>query len=147
MENSNSNYMDARNLMVVKRNDLILKSRFNLSLQQQKIVLYLISQITPYDEEFKKLEFSLNFSATCKLKGFLFEDNCTGVGNCVNSVAHTIDKSSIIVSFFSDSTTHIVSYFALVLPVFDISLEVVKHIDNLNVSTAVTWTFKGADCT
>ena len=51
--------MKALEKQVVKANDLIQKSRFNLSLQQQKIVLYLISQITPYDEEFKLYEFSI----------------------------------------------------------------------------------------
>ena len=51
--------MEAWKNTVVKANDLIQKSRFGLSLQQQKIVLYLISQITPYDEEFKLYEFNL----------------------------------------------------------------------------------------
>ena len=52
---------------VIKANELIQKSRFNLSLQQQKIVLYLISQITPYDEEFKLYEFSIQ--EFCKVCG------------------------------------------------------------------------------
>lgn len=42
-----------RHQMVVKSNALIQKSRFSLSTQQQKIVLYLISKISPYDDEFK----------------------------------------------------------------------------------------------
>lgn len=46
-------YLELRNKTVTKANDLIQKSRFNLSLQQQKIVLYLISQVTPFDEDFK----------------------------------------------------------------------------------------------
>lgn len=44
--------MDSRQMFVVKANALIQKSRFSLSLQQQKIVLYLISKIQPNDEEF-----------------------------------------------------------------------------------------------
>ena len=56
-----------RNRTVVKANELIQKSRFNLSLQQQKIVLYLISQITPFDEEFKLYEFSI--AEFCKVCG------------------------------------------------------------------------------
>lgn len=51
--------MKALDKHVVKANELIQKSRFSLTLQQQKIVLYLISQITPYDEEFKFYEFSI----------------------------------------------------------------------------------------
>lgn len=51
---------------VIKANELIQKSRFNLSLQQQKIVLYLISQISMYDEEFKVYEFSIpEFCRVC----------------------------------------------------------------------------------
>lgn len=56
-----------RGKTVVKANELIQKSRFNLSLQQQKIVLYLISQISPYDEEFKLYEFSI--SDFCRISG------------------------------------------------------------------------------
>ena len=59
-------YIDLRNKTVVKANELIQKSRFNLSLQQQKIVLYLISQITPNDEEFRLYEFSItDFCRVC----------------------------------------------------------------------------------
>lgn len=55
-----------RNKTVVKANDLIQKSRFNLSLQQQKIILYLISQIKYEDEEFKLYEFSIvDFCKVC----------------------------------------------------------------------------------
>ena len=90
MENSNSNYMDARNWMVVKRNDLIMKSRFNLSLQQQKIVLYLISQITPYDEEFKKLEFSI--SDFCKVCG-MDETSGKNYKNLKDSIKDIADQS------------------------------------------------------
>ncbi|MDE7246892.1 MAG: replication initiation protein, partial [Lachnospiraceae bacterium] len=59
-------YLELRNKTVTKANDLIQKSRFNLSLQQQKIVLYLISQITSADEDFKLYEFSIaEFCRVC----------------------------------------------------------------------------------
>ena len=59
-------YLVVKDQKVVKSNDLIQKSRFDLSLQEQKIVLYLISQITPYDEEFKLYEFSIpDFCKIC----------------------------------------------------------------------------------
>lgn len=60
-------FLEVRNRTVRKANVLIQKSRFDLSLQQQKIVLYLISQITPYDEDFKEYEFSIN--EFCKVCG------------------------------------------------------------------------------
>ena len=59
-------YLAIRDNRVTKANELIQKSRFNLSLQQQKIVLYLISQITPYDEDFKLYDFSIpEFCRVC----------------------------------------------------------------------------------
>lgn len=62
----NDGYLVARSRIVTKANELIQKSRFSLSLQQQKIVLYLISQITPYDEDFKLYTFSIvEFCRVC----------------------------------------------------------------------------------
>lgn len=56
-----------RSKMIVKANDLIQKSRFDLSLLQQKVVLYLIAQIKPQDEDFKLYEFSI--SEFCRMCG------------------------------------------------------------------------------
>ena len=59
-------YLEIRHNTVVKANELIQKSRFSLSLQQQKVVLFLISQITPFDEDFKLYEFSIvEFCKVC----------------------------------------------------------------------------------
>lgn len=59
-------YVDLRHKLVVKANDLIQKSRFNMTLQQQKMVLFLISQVTPFDEDFKVYEFSTQeFCSVC----------------------------------------------------------------------------------
>jgi plasmid replication initiation protein len=59
-------YLELRNATVVKANDMIQKSRFNLTLQQQKIILYLISQIEPGDKEFQTYEFSITeFCRVC----------------------------------------------------------------------------------
>jgi len=60
-------YLELRNKTVTKSNELIQKSRFSLSLQQQKILLYLISQITPFDEDFKLYQFSI--SEFCRVCG------------------------------------------------------------------------------
>lgn len=57
------------NKEVVKANALIQKSRFSLTVQQQKIVLYLISQISQFDNEFKLYEFSINdFCKVCGIE-------------------------------------------------------------------------------
>lgn len=55
-----------RRNIVVKSNQLIQHARFSLSTQQQKIVLYIISQIQPFDEEFKLYEFRItDFCCVC----------------------------------------------------------------------------------
>lgn len=56
----------ARFAMVVKSNDLIQKSRFELSTLQQKLVLFLASKIKPYDDDFYLHEFSIaEFCTVC----------------------------------------------------------------------------------
>ena len=76
-------YLEMRNKIVTKANDLIQKSRFNLSLQQQKIVLYLISQVTPFDEDFKLYEFSIaEFCRVCGIddnNGKIYQDLKTAI--------------------------------------------------------------------
>ena len=54
---------------VVKANTLIQRSRFSLTAQQQKIVLFIISQIEPYDEDFKLYEFKITeFCRVCGIE-------------------------------------------------------------------------------
>ena len=80
----------ARNRTVVKANELIQKSRFTLTLQQQKVVLYLISQITPYDDDFKLYEFSIN--EFCKVCG-IDETNGKNYLDLKQAVKDIADKS------------------------------------------------------
>ncbi len=61
-----------RDKKVVKANELIQESRFSLSLQQQKIILFLISQITPFDEDFKTYEFDIR--EFCKVCGMDYDN-------------------------------------------------------------------------
>lgn len=51
--------LDLRNQTVSKANMLIQRSRFNLSLQQQKIIMALIATIRPTDDEFRFYEFDI----------------------------------------------------------------------------------------
>jgi plasmid replication initiation protein len=83
-------YLELRNAQVVKSNELIQKSRFNLSLQQQKIILYLISQIEPNDEDFKTYEFSI--TEFCRVCGISLDSgkNYSDLKAAVKSIA---DKS------------------------------------------------------
>lgn len=60
--------IEAQNFKVVKSNDLIQKSRFSLSLQEQKIILYLISKIKPEDMELYEHTFDIkDFCQVCGL--------------------------------------------------------------------------------
>lgn len=52
---------------VIKSNQLIQHSRFSLSTLQQKIILYIISQITPLDEDLKLYQFKI--TEFCKVCG------------------------------------------------------------------------------
>ena len=92
--------MRALEKQVVKANDLIQKSRFNLSLQQQKIVLYLISQITPFDEDFKLYEFSI--PEFCKICGI----DLTSGGNyqALKTAIKDIADKSIWVTIENEDT-------------------------------------------
>jgi len=58
---------EIRNYKVVKANDLIQKSRYSLQLQEQKIILYLISKIKPEDLKLKEHIFEV--SDFCKVCG------------------------------------------------------------------------------
>lgn len=56
-----------RNELVVKSNDLIRNTRYNLSVVEQKIVIYLISKIIAEDKDLKTVDFSV--SEYCDLTG------------------------------------------------------------------------------
>ncbi len=83
-------YLEIRKNTVVKANELIQKSRFSLSIQQQKVVLYLISQITPYDDDFKLYEFSI--PEFCKVCGIDY-DNGKNYINLRDTIKEIADKS------------------------------------------------------
>ncbi len=83
-------YLEARQNTVVKANELIQKSRFSLSLQQQKVVLYLISQITQFDEDFKLYEFSI--TEFCKVCGIDY-DSGKNYADLKNAIKEITDKS------------------------------------------------------
>lgn len=59
---------EARGHLIVKRNDLIQKSRHQMDLQEQKIILYMISKIKPNDKNFTEQMFSIaEFCRVCGL--------------------------------------------------------------------------------
>lgn len=58
---------EERKELVVKSNDLITKTRYNLSVVEQKIVIYLISKIVAEDKDLKTVKF--NIVDYCELTG------------------------------------------------------------------------------
>jgi len=82
--------MEINTRTVKKANALIQQSRFELSAQQQKMLLYLISQIEPTDKEFQLYEFDLkHFCAVCNIEQYAGK-NYNDLRNAIKSIA---DKS------------------------------------------------------
>lgn len=88
-----------RSNFVVKSNDLIQKSRFSLSTQEQKIILYLVSKIKPEEVELKTHIISVK--ELCDICGI--ELNGKNYLNFKNSIKSLSDKSFWIDT--EDSTT------------------------------------------
>lgn len=82
-------YVEARHKSVRKANDLIQKSRFKLNLRQQKIMLYLISQIKPTDNEFNTYRF--NIAEFCRVAGI--EYNGRSYEELKDEIKNIADKS------------------------------------------------------
>lgn len=82
---------EIQNRRVRKANDLIQKSHFNLTAQQQKMILYLIAQIKQTDKEFQEYTFSLSeFANVC---GIAYEPNLSKLKDSIKKVA---DKSMFL---------------------------------------------------
>ena len=81
---------DLEQARVRKANELIQKSRFSLSLQQQKIILYLISKIQPTDTEFHEYKFEIK--AFCEACG-IESDGGEQYSQIKEAVKNIADKS------------------------------------------------------
>lgn len=81
-------YVDLRVKEVRKSNELIQKSRFKLSLQQQRVMLYLISKIGYNDDEFKEYEF--NIPEFCRVCGIPIGSNYVDLKAAIKDIS---DKS------------------------------------------------------
>lgn len=86
----NKELYQARHRLVVKANDLIQKSKFDLSLSQQKVVLYLISQIKPDDDDLKLYEFSIK--EFCQICG-ITNDSGNNYAKLKEAIKEIADKS------------------------------------------------------
>ncbi len=80
---------DARLQTVVKSNELVQRSRYKLSLLEQKVVLFLISKIRPEDEAFHEYQFHMR--DLCQLMGI--SCNPKNYKNFRDAIQHLSDKS------------------------------------------------------
>lgn len=92
---------EVRDHLVVKRNDLIQKSRHQLDLQEQKIILYMISKIKPSDKDFIEQNFSV--AEFCKLCGL--DENNGGNYAYIKNTLKTLSDKSIWVTLEDGSET------------------------------------------
>ena len=98
-------YLQIRHSTVVKSNDLIQKSRFSLSLLQQRILLYLISQITPVDDDFKLYEFSI--AEFCKVCGISYNGRSY---NEIKAIIKDIADKSVWIKLADEKTETLVRW-------------------------------------
>lgn len=88
--NKKTKIVEIREYQIVKANDLIQKTRHNLSTQEQKIILYLITKIKPEDEELKLYEFKIKeFCLVCGIDS----DNGKNYSNLKRTIKKLADKS------------------------------------------------------
>jgi len=79
----------SRSYKVIKSNDLIQKARFDLSVQEQKIILYLISKLKPDDNKLVTIDFAIKeFCSVCGIN--LSGKNYNDISSTIKNLA---DKS------------------------------------------------------
>lgn len=79
---------DDRINLVVKSNSLIQKTRYELSLQEQKLILFVISKIKPEDEDF--MEYKIPLKTICEVCGIGV--NGQNYKNFMDSIEKLSDK-------------------------------------------------------
>ena len=82
--------MKSQNKLVVKSNDIIQRARFSLSLQEHRLIDFLISLIRQNDEQFKEYEFDIQ--SFCKLFGIDYK-NGKNRSNLKTALQTLSDKS------------------------------------------------------
>ena len=84
------NLIKYREYKIIKSNDLIQKSRFQLSVQEQKIILYIISKIKPNDKDLSLQD--IKITEFCKICGIDY-DNGKNYKNVKDTIKTLADKS------------------------------------------------------
>lgn len=97
---TNRDILSAQSMYVVKGNDLIQKSRYSLSLMEQKAILFLISKIKPMDEAENSYTFSVkDFCLACNFS----QDNGFYVGY-VRQVMEELGRKTVTIDLGEGKT-------------------------------------------
>lgn len=89
-----------RNQLVVKDNDLIRKARYNLSVNQQKIIAYLISKIKPTDKELQKYEISIqDFCEICGIDKTYFYSEIKDIVDNLDNKSFWVETADKLFKF------------------------------------------------
>lgn len=83
---------EMRSQSVTKANAIIQKSRYDLTLPQQRIILFLISQVKPTDDNFRIYDFSIQ--DFCRLTGM--SDSGTNYADLKASLKAVADQSIFV---------------------------------------------------
>ena len=93
-ENKDTQTEESRSMVVVKSNSLIQQTRYELNLQEQRLLLYLISKIKPDDKALEEIEIPIK--EFCKVCGIDYIND----GRAYQYTRHTLktlaDKSNWI---------------------------------------------------
>ena len=98
-----------RNYQIIKSNKLVQKTRYTLSLQQQKILLFIIQKVRPEDKNFQTYEISIQ--DYCEIAGIKVS-NGKNYRNLRSSLQALRDKSFWIT--LDDGTESLVSWLSKV---------------------------------
>jgi len=94
---------DKQNFAVIKANALVRQSRFFLTAQEQKIILYLVSKIKPNDKELSLYEFDINdFCKVCDIDS----KNGKNYTNIKRTIKNLRDKSVWVTDDNGDETLY-----------------------------------------
>ena len=94
------NMESERNQLVVKDNALIQRAKYNLTVNQQKIIAYLISKIKPTDQELQKYELSIqDFCELCGIDKTYFYSEIKEIVDNLDNKSFWVESESKIFKF------------------------------------------------
>ena len=89
-----------RNQIIVKDNELVRKARYNLTVNQQKLIAYIVSKIRPTDTELMKYEISIqDFCLVCGIDKTYFYSEIKEIIDNLDNKAFWVETKEKIFKF------------------------------------------------